>query len=99
MPRYRFVGDFETVLHDLRHGVNATLHRKDHGQPDGSTVVARPGDEITCKHTLTHSLLAEVKTASKRKPRAPRKATAKKNTASSASPAADTAATPEGDKA
>lgn len=94
MPRYRFVGDFETVLHDLRHGVNATLHRAKHGQPDGSTVVARPGDEITCKHTLTHSLLAEVKTASERKPR---KATAKKPTAS-ASPAADTAS-PEGDKA
>ena len=96
MPRYRFVGDFETVLHGLAHGVNATLHRAKHGQPDGSTVVARPGDEITCKHTVTHSLLAEVKTASK--PRQPRKTTAKKKT-ETASPAADTAASEGADQA
>lgn len=81
MPRYRFVGDFETVLHGLAHGVNATLHRAKHGQPDGSTLVVHPGDEITTKNVVPHPLLAEVKTTSDRKPRAPRKTAAKKTTA------------------
>lgn len=61
MPRYRFVGDFETVLHGLIHGVNATLHRDDHGQPDGSTVVVQPGDEITTRKAVKHTLLVNAK--------------------------------------
>lgn len=86
MPRYRFVGDFETVLHGLAHGVNATLHRKGHGQPDGSTLVVHPGDEITTKNVVPHPLLAEVKTSSDRKPRAPRKTTAKAKKAAATDP-------------
>lgn len=54
MPRYLFTGPSAMVLHGLSHGVNATLHGK-HGQPDGSTVVAEPGDEITTKKPYPHA--------------------------------------------
>jgi hypothetical protein len=57
MPRYRFTGYDETVLMGLSHGVNAELHRDDHGQPDGSTVVVLPGDEVTTSEPYPHMLL------------------------------------------
>jgi hypothetical protein len=105
MPRYRFTGLFETVLTGLSHGVNAVLHRDDdHGQPDGSTVVAQPGDEIETTEPYLHALMVNVDTGSPdlevaapaapaskpAKKRAPRKAAQKPATA----PATPT--TPEG---
>lgn len=62
MPRYRFTGDYETVLMGLSHGVNAELHREEHGQPDGSTVVALPGDEVTTSEPYPHMLMLDVET-------------------------------------
>jgi hypothetical protein len=62
MPRYRFTGYDETVLMGLSHGVNAELHRDDHGQPDGSTVVVLPGDEVTTSEPYPHMLLVDVDT-------------------------------------
>lgn len=62
MPRYRFTGWVETVLTGLSHAVNAELHREDHGQPDESTVVAQPGDEITTTEAYPHSLMVNVDT-------------------------------------
>lgn len=46
MPRYRYTGAYETPLLGLSHGVNATLLRDGHGQPDGSTVLVSLGDEV-----------------------------------------------------
>lgn len=67
MPRYRFTGFHEIVLTGLQHGGNAELHRADadgepveHGQPAGSTVVARPGDEVTTSDRYPHALLVNV---------------------------------------
>lgn len=60
MPRYEFTGTVETVLTGLRNGVNATLHRDGHRQPDGSTVVARPGDQITSHDPYRHQLMRPV---------------------------------------
>jgi hypothetical protein len=90
MPRYKFVGEFETVLHDLQHGVNAELHRKDHGQPAESTVVAQPGDEITTAKAYAHALMEKLETTARKA--APRKAPAKKAAPStdSSTPAAST---------
>jgi hypothetical protein len=65
MPRYRFVGDFERVMHGLAHGVSATLHRDGHDQPAGSTVVLQPGDEVTTDEPYEHAELEEI-AASKR---------------------------------
>lgn len=69
MPRYRFTGFFETVLHGLAHGVNATLHRAgedgeplEHDQPEGSTVVAQPGDEIETDETYPHAHMVNIDT-------------------------------------
>lgn len=68
MPRYLFTGSFETVLHGLAHGVNAVLHRSgeddsaEHGQPDGSTVVAQPGDEVETDEAYPHAQLVNVET-------------------------------------
>lgn len=62
MPRYRFTGNDETVLMGLSHGVNAELHRDDHGQPDGSTVVALPGDEVSTVERYPHMLMVDVDT-------------------------------------
>jgi hypothetical protein len=67
MPTYRFTGSHETVMHGLSHGVNATLHRDSHGQPDGSTLVALPGDEITTTDLYLHAHMRELK----RKPSKP----------------------------
>jgi len=62
MPRYKFVGSVERVLTGLRNGVEAVLHRVDHGQPDGSTVVALPGDEIETTEPYLHSEMVNVET-------------------------------------
>jgi hypothetical protein len=66
MPEYRFVGSFETVLLGLQNGVNAHLRRYtpdgapvDPGQPDGSTVVAQPGDLISTDEPYENALLVE----------------------------------------
>lgn len=62
--RYRFAGEVETVLFGLSHGVNALLHRdgEEHGQPDGSTVVARPGDEVETEEPYPHAHLVNIDT-------------------------------------
>jgi hypothetical protein len=60
MPRYRFVGAVERVMHGLAHDVNATLHRDGHEQPDGSTVVLQPGDELTTAEEYPHAELEEI---------------------------------------
>lgn len=69
MPRYTFTGPFETILEGLSHGVNAVLHRKDdddgdaeHGQPDESTVVARPGDQVVTDEVYPHPHMVNVET-------------------------------------
>lgn len=59
MPRYLFTGPSAMVLHGLSHGVNATLHGK-HGQPDGSTVVAQPGDEISTRRPYLHAHMQQL---------------------------------------
>lgn len=68
MARFKFVGPVETVLHGLTHGVNATLHRKGHGQPDGSTVVAQPGDLLDIKGDYPHALLEPAPAPAKKTP-------------------------------
>jgi hypothetical protein len=93
VPRYRFVGSAESVLHGLSHGVNALLDRDEHGQPDESTVVAEPGDLVETDEPYPHALMVNLETgetdvdddepapAAGRKParkRAPRKVTAPK---------------------
>lgn len=82
MPRYRYVGFHEMVLHGLAHAVNAVLHRPEdedgnpHGQPDESTVVVLPGDEVTTTEPYPHALLEELDPDAAppkvKKPRAPR---------------------------
>lgn len=72
MPRYRFVGDFERVMHGLAHGVSAELHRDGHDQPAGSTVVLQPGDEITTDEPYVHAELEEI--AAPKRPRRAQKA-------------------------
>lgn len=66
MPRYRFIGAFERVLHGLSHGVNAELIAADPetaaDQPLGSTVVARPGDEISTTEPYPHPELVNTDT-------------------------------------
>jgi hypothetical protein len=66
MPRYRFIGSVERVLFGLVHGKegNAVLHRDggDHGQPDESTVVARPGDEVETTEPYPHAEMVNVET-------------------------------------
>jgi hypothetical protein len=64
VPRYRFTGAFETVLHGLIHGANAVLHRPEaeHEQPPGSTVVAQPGDEIETDEPYPHAQLVNTDT-------------------------------------
>jgi hypothetical protein len=60
MPRYRYLGTVERVMHGLAHDVNATLHRDGHEQPDGSTVVLQPGDELTTADEYPHAELEEI---------------------------------------
>lgn len=69
MPRYTFTGPFETILEGLSHGVNAVLHRRDedggdveHGQPEGSTVVVRPGDQVVTDEAYPHPHMVNVET-------------------------------------
>jgi hypothetical protein len=72
MPTYRFVGDYAYVLHGLSVGVNATVHREqpadtdpeviEDAMPDGSTVVAMPGDEIVTEEPYPHPFLVNVDT-------------------------------------
>lgn len=106
MPRYQFTGPVETVLSGLSHGVNATLHRThdheacdcpgdpgDHGQPAGSTLVARTGDVVETDATYPHAWMVNLDTgapdlpaaaeqaaepATPRTPRKPRKPRAPK---------------------
>lgn len=67
MPSYRFVGAFERVLHGLSHGVNAQVDLAD-PEADftealpGSTVVARPGDEITTTEPYPHAEMVNIAT-------------------------------------
>ncbi len=86
MPRYRFTGFVETVLHGLSHGVNAELHRGKHGQPEGSTVVVVPGDEVTTSKPYPHAFLEDVGRAPAKK-RAPRKKAAAKPKTTDPAPA------------
>ena len=65
MPRYKFVADVETVLHGLAHDVNAILHRIGHGQPAGSTLVAKAGDEITTAEEYVHAHMVEIEDTAK----------------------------------
>ena len=60
MPRYRYLGAVERVMHGLAHGVSAELHRDGHEQPDGSTVVLQPGDELTTAEDYPHAELEEI---------------------------------------
>lgn len=71
MARYRFIGSVETVLSGLVHGVNARLHRDGHGQPDGSTVVAQPGDVVEVDGDYPHALLEPAKAPAKKAAPAP----------------------------
>lgn len=99
MPRYRFEGTWETVLHGLRHNIEAVLHRADgHEQPDGSTIVIQPGDELETKEPFPHPQLVNVATgepdvagaepeAAETPATPPRKAAAKKAAASRRKPA------------
>lgn len=50
MPKYLFTGGFPRVLTGLQQGVNA--HRD--GTPDGATIEAQPGDEITTAAEYVH---------------------------------------------
>lgn len=66
MPNYRFVGAFERVLHGLSYGVNAELVGADPDtaaeHPLESTVVARPGDEITTTEPYPHAEMVNTDT-------------------------------------
>lgn len=59
MPRYRWTGAHGAVLLGLSHGVNATVHRERDSdlEPDGSTVVIEPGEELTTVEPYRHLLL------------------------------------------
>jgi hypothetical protein len=83
------VGSVESVLHGLSHGVNAVLHRAGgHEQPEGSTVVAQPGDVIDTDEPYSSALLEEDAKASPAKATA-KKAPAKKAAAKAAAPKSD----------
>lgn len=62
MPRYRFTGDWPAVFVDLQHGVNATVvgNPDAEQEPDGSTVVLAPGDEVVTADPFESALLEEI---------------------------------------
>jgi hypothetical protein len=69
MPTYTFTGAFETVLTGLSNGVNAHLRRNDAagqrvdtGQPDGSTVVAQTGDQISTDEPYVNAWMVNIAT-------------------------------------
>ena len=72
MPEYIYVGADERVLLGLSNGVNATLTRAEidpesgepieHGQPEGSTVVARTKDQVRTDQPYPHALMINTET-------------------------------------
>lgn len=59
MPTYRYTHVYDAIFPDLQHGVNADVK----GTPEelhGSTVVLKPGDEITLPKEYAHVFLEEV---------------------------------------
>ncbi|MGN6607965.1 MAG: hypothetical protein ACTHMS_13260 [Jatrophihabitans sp.] len=92
MPRYRFLGEVEHFLLGLSHGVNATIERDrdPDREPDGSTVVARPGDVITTTEPYESPLLEVVDDAAKPASKAAAKKAPAKAAAKPAPPAQPT---------
>jgi folate-dependent phosphoribosylglycinamide formyltransferase PurN len=61
MPRYKFTHFFAEVFSDLVHGAGTIVHRVEEVvDPEGSTVVLQPGDELTTKQPYEHAHLEEV---------------------------------------
>lgn len=61
MPRYRYLSEWPEVFADLENGVNATVFRDGADpEPDGSTVLLVPGDEIEIDEPYEHAHLAEI---------------------------------------
>jgi hypothetical protein len=61
MPRYKFTHFFAEVFSDLVHGAGTIVHRAEPADdPEGSTVVLLPGDELTVKDPVEHAHLDAV---------------------------------------
>lgn len=59
MPTYRYTHVYDAIFPDLQHGVNADVKGADE-ELRGSTVVLKPGDEITLPEPREHAFWEEV---------------------------------------
>lgn len=60
MPTYTFTSPFPEVFSDLTNGPCTVVHADGSTDPEGSTVLLRPGDTITTPDSYEHAHLEPV---------------------------------------